>query len=139
MPLVLFRSSITHECAVVITWQWWRLMKRLSMCTSLSGVRPTITRPTRSGISWMVRPSVATSRRASAERPRAVLVLDPAQLLDRAGDVGLGDRVAVGGEGRHHRRVAQGVDEPRHAAAVAEDLRVGVGGEQLAVGRPRDL
>src|SRR5207248_2319727 len=41
-------------------------MKRLSICTSLSGVRPMMTRPIRSGISCTVRPSVATSSRATA-------------------------------------------------------------------------
>ena len=40
-------------------------MKRLSICTSLSGVRPMMTRPIRSGISCTVRPSVATSSRAT--------------------------------------------------------------------------
>ena len=46
---------MTHECTVVITWQWWRLMKRLSICTSFSVVRPMISRPSRSGTSCTVR------------------------------------------------------------------------------------
>ena len=43
------------------------------------------------------------------------------------------DRYAVEVVGGHHCRVAQRVDEPRHAAREAEDLGEGVLGEDLAV------
>ena len=43
-----------------------------------------------------------------------------------------GDVVAVIVEGGHHRRVAQGVDQARHAARIAGDFRESVFGEYLA-------
>src|SRR5881394_1565260 len=120
-------------------------MKRLSICTSLSGVRPMMTRPIRSGISWTVRPSVATSSRATAvpgsapAAPGASAVLDPLELPHGTDDIGARDGAAVGGVGRHHGRVAQRVDEARHAAAVTVHLRVRIGREDLAVAGPGDV
>ena len=62
----------TQASAVVTIWQWCRLTKRLSICRSLSGVRPTMVRPSRSGSSPTVRPSAATTSLASAGSGRAV-------------------------------------------------------------------
>ena len=65
MPLVLFRSSTMQALGLVRIWQWWRLTKRLSICRSLSGVRPMMVRPVRSGNSPTVRPSDTTISLAS--------------------------------------------------------------------------
>ena len=60
-------------------------------------------------------------------------IFDPLQLTHRADDVRARDRAAIRGVGGHHGGIAQGVDQPRYAAAVAKHLGKRIGGENLAV------
>jgi len=76
-------------------------------------------------------------RRAHAVGARRVL--DPLQFLDRGLQFRDADLLALERVRAHQRGVADRVDQPRHAAGVAEDDRVGVLGEDLPAVRAGDL
>ncbi len=66
-------------------------------------------------------------------------VFDPLQLFDGTAHVFQNHAVAVRCERRHHRRVAQRVDQARYAAGKPEDLGKRVLGEDLAVAGARNF